>query len=54
MSVPLYWTDTHLPCGVQFIGRFGDEATLFHLAAQLEKEQPCFDKRPAFKNGGIS
>ncbi len=35
-----------LPCGVQFIGRFGDEATLFQLAAQLEKEKPWFDKRP--------
>ncbi len=47
MSVPLYWTSEGLPCGSQCVGRFGDEATLFRLAAQLEKEQPWFDKRPA-------
>jgi amidase len=46
MSVPLYWTSEGLPCGSQFVARFGDEATLFRLAAQLEKEQPWFDRRP--------
>lgn len=46
MSVPLHWTPDGLPCGVQFIGPFGDEATLFRLAAQLEKEKPWFDKLP--------
>ena len=48
MSVPLHWTSDGLPCGIQFIGRFGDEATLFRLAGQLEKAQPWFDKRPIF------
>jgi Asp-tRNA(Asn)/Glu-tRNA(Gln) amidotransferase A subunit family amidase len=32
MSVPLHWTDAGLPVGIQFAGRFGDEATLFRLA----------------------
>jgi len=46
MSVPIYWTSEGLPCGAQFIGPFGDEATLFRLAAQLEKARPWFNKRP--------
>jgi len=46
MSVPLHWTQDGLPCGVQFIARFGDEGMLFRLASQLEKASPWFDKRP--------
>lgn len=46
MSVPLHWSSKGFPCGVQFIGRFGDEATLFRLAGQLEKALPWFDMRP--------
>ena len=49
MSVPLHWTSSGLPCGMHFIAPFGDEATLFRLAAQLEKEKPWFDLRPLKK-----
>ena len=46
MSVPLFWNADDLPVGTQFIGRFGDEATLFCLGAQLEKARPWTDRRP--------
>jgi Asp-tRNA(Asn)/Glu-tRNA(Gln) amidotransferase A subunit family amidase len=47
MSVPLSWTPDGLPIGVMFSGRFGDEATLFRLAAQLEKAKPWAGRKPA-------
>ncbi|MEW6555047.1 MAG: amidase [Actinomycetota bacterium] len=46
MSVPLYWNADGLPIGVHFIARFGDEATLFRLAAQLEAARPWQGRRP--------
>jgi amidase len=46
MSVPLSWTDAGLPVGIMFTNRFADEATLFRLAAQLEKVRPWHDKHP--------
>jgi len=48
MSVPLYWSNDGLPCGVQFIGRYGCESKLLRLAGQLEKSQPWSGKKPIF------
>ncbi len=47
MSVPTYWTPEGLPIGNQFVGRFGDEATLYRLAAQLEVARPWVTRKPS-------
>jgi Asp-tRNA(Asn)/Glu-tRNA(Gln) amidotransferase A subunit family amidase len=47
MSVPLYINAKNLPIGTQFVARYGDEATLFRLAAQLEAARPWKDQLPA-------
>jgi amidase len=47
MSVPLFWNDDNVPIGVQFAGRFGDEATLFRLAGQLEQARPWVHRKPS-------
>jgi len=47
MSVPLFWNQNNIPIGVQFAGRFGDEATLFRLASQLEQARPWKDRKPS-------
>lgn len=36
-----------LPLAVQLVTRFGDEAALFRLSAQLEAARPWFDQKPA-------
>lgn len=46
MSIPLSWNAEGLPIGVMFSGRFGEDAVLFRLAAQLEKAQPWKDRKP--------
>lgn len=46
MSLPLGWSSKGLPIGMQFAARFGDESTLFQLAAQLEEAKPWKNKSP--------
>jgi amidase len=52
MSVPLFWNGQGLPIGTMFTGRFGDEATLFRLAAQLEAARPWAQRRPPLHADG--
>ena len=47
MSVPLGHTPDGLPLGVHFLGRFGDEATLLRLAAQIEQARPWAQVLPS-------
>jgi amidase len=46
MSVPLHWSASGLPVGMHLVGRFGDEATLFRLAGQLEQARPWAGRIP--------
>ncbi len=46
MSVPLYWSEADLPIGAMVTARFGDEATLFRLAGQLERARPWWGRTP--------
>ena len=36
-----------LPLAIQLVARFGDEATLFRLAAQIESARPWIERKPA-------
>lgn len=47
ISLPMHWSADGLPIGVQLAGRFGADATLLALAAQLEQAAPWFDRVPS-------
>jgi amidase len=47
ISLPLAQSGNGLPIGMMFTARYGDEATLFRLAAQLEKARPWAGRQPA-------
>lgn len=46
VSLPLHWSESGLPVGVQFVGPIDDEALLIRLAAQLESAAPWADRLP--------
>jgi Asp-tRNA(Asn)/Glu-tRNA(Gln) amidotransferase A subunit family amidase len=47
LMLPLGQSVGGLPLAVQLVGRFGDEATLIRLGAQLEAARPWFGRKPA-------
>ncbi len=50
LSLPLWQSESGLPVGMMFTGRYADEATLYRLAAQLEKELPWAGRKPKLWN----
>lgn len=47
VSVPAGWTRADVPIGVQLVGRYGDEATILGVAAEMERARPWIGRRPA-------
>ena len=47
LMLPLGQSSDGLPLAVQFVARYGDEATLFRLGAQLEAARPWLGRKPA-------
>ena len=46
IALPLCHNAENLPVGLHFAARFGEEATLFRLAAQLEEAKPWAARHP--------
>jgi amidase len=46
MSLPMHWTPSGLPVGVQIVGAPGRDDLLLSVAAQLEAAQPWADRWP--------
>ena len=40
ISLPIHWTDAGFPVGIQLLGKYGHEPTLFQLSSQLEQAAP--------------
>jgi len=47
LMLPLGHTPTGFPVSVQLVARYGDEATLFRLGAQLERARPWLPRKPS-------
>jgi amidase len=46
ISVPVCWTDSGLPIGIQLVAAYGREDVLIRVASQLEAAAPWADRRP--------
>ncbi|NLU69018.1 amidase [Streptomyces sp. HNM0574] len=46
VSLPLHWSPEGLPIGVMLAGRYGADAPLLALSAQVEAAQPWHDRKP--------
>jgi len=53
MALPMGSTADGLPLSVQLVAPFGDEATLFRLAAQIEAARPWIARRPRMLSGQL-
>lgn len=47
VSIPLHWTASGLPLGVQLLGPLGADGGLLRVAAQLERARPWIQRFPA-------
>lgn len=50
MMLPLGQSSSGLPLAVQFVGRYGDEATLFRLGSQVEAARPWIQRKPVISD----
>ncbi len=46
ISLPMHWTESGLPVGIQLVAAYGREDVLFQMAGQLERAQPWAQRRP--------
>lgn len=51
ISLPLHWTSSGLPLGVQLLGSLGADGDLLRVAAQLERAAPWIHRFPAAAAG---
>ena len=46
ISLPLHWSESGLPVGVQLVAAYGREDQLIGVASELEQTAPWIDRRP--------